>query len=96
MFRRRHPKKSRRELFRKYWTVERGRHIFTVRKKTEKGPRVYQVLRLSALPSGRYIKIPKAANPYLPEFARWSGDSCCLRPEGGLSGYHYCISSIGG
>lgn len=70
MLRRRLPKKSRRELFQKYWTVERGWPIFTVRKKTENGPRVYRVLRLGALPSGRYIKIPKAANPYLPEYAR--------------------------
>lgn len=69
MLRHRHPQKSKPELFRKYWTVEDGRHIFTVRCKTAKGPRVYTVVRLGALPSGRYIKIPKDANPYLPEYA---------------------------
>jgi uncharacterized DUF497 family protein len=62
MLRHRHPKKSKRELFRKYWTDENGRHIFTVKCKTGKGPRVYTVVRLSALPWGRYIKIPKDAN----------------------------------
>ncbi len=68
MLQHRHPQKSKRELFRKYWTVEDGRHIFTVRYKTEKGSRTCQVLRLGALPSGRYIKIPKDANPYLPDY----------------------------
>jgi len=38
--------------------------------KTAKGPRVYTVIRLGDLPSGRYIKIPKDANPYQPEYAR--------------------------
>jgi len=70
MLRHRHPQKSKRELFRKYWTDENGRHIFTVKCKTEKGPRAYTVIRLGALPSGRYIKIQKDANPYLPEYAR--------------------------
>ncbi len=70
MLRHRHPKKSKRELFRKYWTDENGRHIFTVKCKTGEGPRVYTVVRLGALPSGRYIKIPKDANPYRPEYAR--------------------------
>jgi len=69
MLRHRHPKKSKPDLFRQYWTDEGGRHIFTVRQKTAKGARVYTVVRLGALPSGRYIKIPKAANPYLPEYA---------------------------
>ncbi len=70
MLRHRHPKKSKRDLFRKYWTDEEGRHIFTVRQKTAKGPRIYTVVRLGALPSGRYIKTPKDANPYQPEYAR--------------------------
>jgi RNA-directed DNA polymerase len=70
MLRHRHPKKSKPELFRKYWTDEGGRHIFTVRQNTAKGPRVYTVMRLGALPSGRYIKVPKGANPYQPEYAR--------------------------
>ncbi len=66
----RYSQKSKPELFRKYWTVEDGRHIFTVRQKTAKRPRGYTVIRLGALPSGRYIKIQKDANPYLPEYAR--------------------------
>src|SRR5512134_3597043 len=53
----------------KYWTAVGGRHIFTVRGKTAKGARVYTVMRLGDLPSGRYIKIPKDANPYQPEYA---------------------------
>jgi len=69
MLRHRHPKKSKPDLFRKYWTGEGGRHIFTVRQKTGKGPRVYTVIRLGALPSvviSRSGRTPIPTCPNMP------------------------------
>jgi RNA-directed DNA polymerase len=70
MLRRRHPNKSKGWLFGKYWKKSQGRHIFTASAKTAKGMRIYSVVRLGALPPGRHVKIPKEANPYLPEYGK--------------------------
>jgi RNA-directed DNA polymerase len=72
MLRKRHPGKSRKWLFRKYWNNTNRKHTFGVKAKTEKGKeKVYQVVRVKAIGIRRHIKIKAAANPYLPEYARY-------------------------
>ncbi len=72
MLRKRHPRKSKKWLFKKYWTASGKKHIFAVAvsAKTKKGPKkVYQVIRTCSIGIRRHIKIKAAANPYSPEFA---------------------------
>jgi RNA-directed DNA polymerase len=69
MVRRRHSGKSWTWLFRHYWTAGGRDDIFAVNHKTDRGWRVYQVVRLSALTIKRYIKVRADANPYRPEDA---------------------------
>jgi len=69
MLRRRHCKKSKKWLLRKYWTASGLKHVFAVIEKTSKGLRLYQVVRVFAIGIKRYIKIKAEANPYLPEYA---------------------------
>ncbi len=72
MLRKRHPKKSKKWLFNKYWTAGDRKHIFAVKTKTSKGrDKVYQVIRITSIGIKRHIKVIAAANPYMPEFARY-------------------------
>jgi RNA-directed DNA polymerase len=72
MLRRRHSNKSKKWLFMKYWTASGRDHIFAVKAKSAKGvEKIYQVVRTSAIGIKRHIKIKAAANPYLPEYARY-------------------------
>lgn len=72
MLRRRHSNKPRKWLFTKYWTASGRNHIFAVKARSARGvEKLYQVVRLSAMGIKRHIKIKAAANPYLPEFARY-------------------------
>ena len=72
MLRRRHSNKSKKWLFSKYWTASGRKHVFAVKATTEKGvEKVYQVVRISSIGIKRHIKIKAAANPYLPEYARY-------------------------
>ena len=72
MLRRRHSNKSKKWLFHKYWTASGKEHIFAVKAKSAKGvEKLYQVVRASAIGITRHIKIKAAANPYLPEYARY-------------------------
>jgi RNA-directed DNA polymerase len=72
MLRQRHPGKSKKWLFDKYWTVAGRRHVFTVRSKSTKGvEKHYQVVRAGAIGIKRHIKIKAAANPYMPEYSRY-------------------------
>jgi RNA-directed DNA polymerase len=72
MLRKRHPRKSNKWLFKKYWTASGKKHIFALLTKTRKDPkRVYQVIRTCSIGIKRHIKIKAAANPYSPEFARY-------------------------
>jgi RNA-directed DNA polymerase len=72
MLRNRHPRKSKKWLFAKYWTAGDRKHIFAVRTKTAKGLiKVYQVIRICSIGIRRHIKIKAAANPYLPEFSKY-------------------------
>ena len=72
MLRKRHMRKSKRWLFKKYWTAGEGKHTFAVKSKTEKAPnKVYQVVRICSIGIKRHIKIKASANPYLPEFGHY-------------------------
>ena len=72
MLRERHPRKSKKWLFKKYWTAGERKHIFAVTLKIEKGlTKVLQVVRISSIGIKRHIKVKAAANPYLPEFAKY-------------------------
>lgn len=69
--RKRHPKKSKKWLFSRYWQASGKNHVFAIRHKTTKGERVYTVQRLIDLVETRYIKIRADATPYLPEYASY-------------------------
>ena len=70
MLRKRHPKKSKRWLYKEYWTNTDRKHIFAVKSMTQKGIlKTYQVLRVASIGIKRHIKIKAAANPYDPAFA---------------------------
>jgi len=72
MLRQRHPRKSKKWLFKEYWTASGRDHIFAVCSRTAKGvDTIYQVVRVCSIGIKRYIKIVAAANPYLPEYARY-------------------------
>jgi RNA-directed DNA polymerase len=72
MVRKRHPNKTRRWLYRKYWTAAERKHTFAVIAKVEKGvKKVYQVVRICSIGIKRHIKIKAAANPYDPEYASY-------------------------
>ena len=59
-------------MFNKYWTASGRKHIFAVKTKTKKKvEKIYQVVRVSSIGIRRFIKIKAAANPYLPEFAKY-------------------------
>jgi RNA-directed DNA polymerase len=69
MLRRRHSNKSRKWLYRKYWSTPGQNWVFSATAKTRKGQSRYQVTRLSSLGIRRHIKVKADANPYLPEWA---------------------------
>jgi RNA-directed DNA polymerase len=69
MLRRRHSKKSRKWLARKYWLTPERKWVFTATGITKKGKRLYQVVRLGAIGIRRCIKVKADANPYLREYA---------------------------
>jgi len=72
MLRRRHSNKPKQWLFDKYWTASGRKHVFAVKAKSTKGAeKLYQVVRICAIGIKRHIKIKAAANPYLPEYARY-------------------------
>jgi RNA-directed DNA polymerase len=72
MLLKRHPRKSKKWLFKQYWTAGERKHIFAVKFKTKKDVmKVYQVVRICSIGIRRHIKIKAAANPYLPEFASY-------------------------
>ena len=70
MLRRRHQGKSRKWLFRKYWTAGDRRHTFAVRIMTRKGLfKVFRVVRIASIGIRRHIKIIAETNPYSPQYA---------------------------
>jgi len=72
MLRKRHPKKSKKWLYKKYWTAAGGKKTFAVTAKIKKGvKKVYQVVRICSIGIKRHIKIKAVANPYDPEYASY-------------------------
>jgi len=72
MVKRRHRNKSNGWLAKKYWKASGRKHIFAVVAKTKENlNKVYQVVKIGAIGIRRFIKIKAAANPYLPEFAKY-------------------------
>jgi len=71
MLRRRHPKKRRRWLVRKYWTATGRKWVFSVWHRTVRGVRLYQIVRLWDIALRWYRKVKAGANPYMPEHAMY-------------------------
>jgi RNA-directed DNA polymerase len=72
MLQRRHQNKSKTWLFKKYWTASGKKHIFAVKAKTKKKvEKIYQVVRICDIGIRRHVKVIAAANPYMPEFAKY-------------------------
>jgi RNA-directed DNA polymerase len=72
MLRRRHPKKSKKWRYRKYWTAAGRKNTFSVIARSKIGTeKVYQVVRICSIGIKRHIKIKAAANPYDPEYASY-------------------------
>jgi RNA-directed DNA polymerase len=72
MLKRRHPKKSKKWLYKKYWTAAEKKWIFSIKIKQKKGkPKVYQLCRVSSIGIKRHRKIKADANPYSPEYGKY-------------------------
>lgn len=72
MLRKRHPKKSKKWLYKKYWTAAAGKHTFAIIAKIKKGvKKVYRVIRICSIGIKRHIKIKAAANPYDRKYASY-------------------------
>ena len=72
MLRRRHQNKSKKWLFKKYWTAAGRKHRFAVSVRSAKGlKKIYQVIRISAIGIKRHVKIKADANPYASEYAAY-------------------------
>jgi RNA-directed DNA polymerase len=72
MVRKRHPKKSKRWLYRKYWKATGGKLSFSAIAKTQEGiKKTYRVIRTSSIGIKRHIKIKADANPYDPKYAAY-------------------------
>jgi RNA-directed DNA polymerase len=67
MIKRRHPKKSAKWLFRKYWIASGRKWIFSVKVKLKNKFKTYSVIRVSSIGIKRHKKIRAEANPYMPE-----------------------------
>lgn len=71
MLRRRHPRKTRRWLIRKYWTATGRKWVFSVWHPTEGHARLYQVVKLWEIRLRWHRKVKAEANPYMPEHAQY-------------------------
>jgi len=72
MLRRRHQNKSKKWLFKKYWTATGQKHRFAVSVRAASGlKKIYQVIRICTIGIRRHVKIKADANPYLPEYAAY-------------------------
>jgi RNA-directed DNA polymerase len=70
MLHKRHPKKSKSWLIKRYWSATDRKYQFSVRHKTvDRCEKVYTVIRLCSLPRSRFVKIKADANPYDKEDA---------------------------
>ena len=72
MLRKRHPKKSSKWLYKKYWTTIGKKWTFSIKVLQKNGkPKFYRVCRITSIGIKRHRKIKADANPYLPEFGRY-------------------------
>ena len=71
MLRRRHSRKSRKWLSRKYWRAAGKKGIFAIIARCKKTFKLYQVIKVAAIGIRRHRKVKAEANPYLPEYARY-------------------------
>ncbi len=63
----RHQNKSKGWLFYKYGTASSQKHILAVKAKTKrKVEKIYQVVKICAIGIRKHVKVPAAANPYVP------------------------------
>jgi RNA-directed DNA polymerase len=69
--RRRHQGKSRKWLYRKYWSATGTPWVFSVRSKYKTKTFLLSVLRLGSIRIQRHIKVRSDANPYRPEDAEY-------------------------
>jgi RNA-directed DNA polymerase len=85
MLRRRHSKRSKKWLIKKYWTASGKKGIFARIIRYGKRLKLYQVLRVGSIVIRRHRKIIAKANPYLPEYVgyycrrKWDKESKLLR-----------------
>jgi RNA-directed DNA polymerase len=71
MLRKRHPKKSRKWLYRKYWLTSDNKRVFGVTVKRSRKIKQYKLVRTSSIGIRRHIKVKADANPYMPEFEKY-------------------------
>lgn len=72
MLKRRHQNKSKGWLMKKYWSASPLKYVFAVKAKTKENvKKVYQVVKICNIGIRRFVKIIAAANPYMPEFAKY-------------------------
>ncbi len=73
---RRHPKKPKRWLYKKYWPCIDGKWNFTtVTKDRVSGKtKIYRVVKLKSIGIKRHLKIRAEANPYMKEYGKYFHD----------------------
>jgi RNA-directed DNA polymerase len=71
MLRRRHPKKSKGWLVKKYWTATGKMWVFAVKQITKAKTKIYRLCKASSIGIKRHIKIKADANPYMPEYGKY-------------------------
>jgi RNA-directed DNA polymerase len=69
MLRRRHPKKSKKWLAKKYWLANGKKGSFAWITRCKNKLKTYQVIRVSSIGIRRHRKIKADANPYAPDYA---------------------------
>ena len=71
MLRRRHSKKSRKWLKKKYWSKGGNKGIFAITVKQKSIYKIYRVIRTCSIGIRRYRKIIAEANPYMLEYGSY-------------------------
>jgi len=88
MLKRRHPKKSSKWLYKKYWTAAGKKWIFSIKTKLNGKTKIYQVCRVTSIGIKRYRKIKADANPYLPEYGKYFWERRYNKEAKLLKGYN--------
>ena len=68
LLRRRHSKRSKKWLFKKYWTASGKKGVFARIIRYKKKLKLYQVIKVGSIAIRRHRKIIAKANPYSPEY----------------------------